>query len=189
MTAITAPFAARLESKTGRRLLLAHLRPSWPSLLYVLFQDQGTLPHDDAYPLFETLNGVRALGRGEPRLAGRLRAHPRGDRRPRRRSSMPSLAGLGWPGVLALAGALGLVFGGWRLALLSAGGFAALGLLGLWESTMATLAQMLAAVLISLLDRDPARDHRRPDAAVRGGDHADPRRHADHADLRLPRCR
>ena len=42
--------------------------------------------------------------------------------------------------------------------------------------------------LISLADRHPARDPRRRGArAVPGGHHADPRRHADHADVRLPR--
>ena len=62
-----------------------------------------------------------------------------------------AIALLGWPGVIAVAGALGAVFGGWRLALLAAGGFAALGILGLWESAMLTLSQMLAAVLISIV--------------------------------------
>jgi glycine betaine/proline transport system permease protein len=149
MTAITAPFATRLESKTGRRLLLL-IFGVVAVLLYVLFKDQGTLPHDDSYPLFETLNGVRSwveenrdsfvvFGLIREGIGGLVAAFD------------ALLAGLGWPGVLALAGGLGLIFGGWRLALLSAGGFAALGVLGLWESAMATLAQMLAAVLISLL--------------------------------------
>jgi len=149
MTAITAPFSARLESRTARRLLLL-IFGVVAVLLYVLFQDQGTLPHDKAYPLFETLNGVRAWieeNRDSLGVFGVIRGAIGGlvgffD---------AVLAGLGWPGVLTLAGALGLIFGGWRLALLSAGGFAALGILGLWESSMATLAQMLAAVLISLL--------------------------------------
>ena len=59
MTAITAPFAARFESKTGRRLLLL-IGAVVAVLLYLLFQGQGTLPHDEAYPVFDTLNGVRA---------------------------------------------------------------------------------------------------------------------------------
>ena len=119
-------------------------------LLYVVFQDQGTLPHDKAYPLFETLNGVRAWieeNRNSLGVFGLIREGIGG----LVGTFDALLASLGWPGVLTVAGALGLVFGGWRLALLSAGGFAALGLLGLWESSMATLAQMLAAVLISLL--------------------------------------
>ena len=59
---------------------------------------------------------------------------------------MNALDALGWAGVLALAGGLGLVFGGVRLAVLAGGGLAALGVLGLWEASMATLALMLAAV-------------------------------------------
>jgi glycine betaine/proline transport system permease protein len=61
------------------------------------------------------------------------------------------LALLGWPGVLAVSGVLGLTFGGWRLALLSVAGFASLGVLGLWESSMATLGLVLAAVILSLV--------------------------------------
>jgi glycine betaine/proline transport system permease protein len=149
MTAITAPFAARFESKTGRRLLLL-VGTIVAVLLYVLFQGQGTLPHDEAYPFFDTLNDVRAwieenrnsififaaIRTGIGGLVGAIEG---------------LLASLGWPGVIALAGGLGLIFGGWRLALLGALGFAAIGVLGLWVSGMATLAQMLAAVLIALL--------------------------------------
>ena len=61
------------------------------------------------------------------------------------------IAFLGWPGVLAVAGGLGLIFGGLRLAILCVVGFAALGVLGLWDASMATLGLMLAAVVISLL--------------------------------------
>ena len=149
MTAITAPFAARLESRTGRRVLLL-IGALVAILLYVVFQGQGTLPHDEAYPFFDTLNGVRAwieenrnsivvfamVREGIGALVGAFEG---------------LLAGLGWPGVIVLAGGLGLIFGGWRLALLAGAGFAALGVLGLWESSMTTLAQMLAAVIIALL--------------------------------------
>ena len=91
-----------------------------------MFQGQGTLPHDEAYPLFDTLNDVRdwieenrdsififeLIRAGIGGLVGAFEG---------------LLAGLGWPGVIALAGGLGLIFGGWRLALLGALGFAALG--------------------------------------------------------------
>ena len=50
-----------------------------------------------------------------------------------------------------MAGSLGFVFGGLRLAVLSVAGFAALGVLGLWEASMETLALMLAAVVIALI--------------------------------------
>ena len=61
------------------------------------------------------------------------------------------LALLGWPGILAVSGALGLIFGGWRLAVLAVAGFASLGVLGLWESSIATLGLVLAAVILALL--------------------------------------
>ncbi len=48
-------------------------------------------------------------------------------------------------------GALGYVFGGWRLAALMVGGFLAFGILGLWEAAIDTLALTLAAVVISVL--------------------------------------
>ena len=149
MTAITAPFAARLESKTGRRLLLLIFFVV-AALLYVVFQGQGTLPHDEAYPLFDTLNDFREwieVNRDSFFLLELIRVGIGG----LVAAFEGLLAGLGWPGVIALVGGLGLIFGGWRLALIAAAGFAGLGLLGLWESAMATLAQMLAAVLISLL--------------------------------------
>ena len=50
-----------------------------------------------------------------------------------------------------MAGALGWLFGGWRLAVLVAAGFASLGALGLWDASMATLGLMLAAVVIALV--------------------------------------
>jgi len=60
------------------------------------------------------------------------------------------LASLGWPGVIGAATAIGLIFGGIRVALLAAVGFAILGSLGLWASSMAVLSMMLAAVLLAL---------------------------------------
>ena len=149
MTAITAPLAARLESKTARRLLLL-IFAVVAVLLYVVFQGQGTLPHDEAYPLFDTLNAFREwieVNRDSFFLLELIRVGIGG----LVGAFEGLLAGLGWPGVIALSGGLGLIFGGWRLALLGALGFTAIGALGLWESGMATLAQMLAAVLISLL--------------------------------------
>jgi glycine betaine/proline transport system permease protein len=61
------------------------------------------------------------------------------------------LASLGWPGVVGLAGAIGFVFGGARLAILAGTGFLLLGTLGLWDASMAVLAMMLASVLLALV--------------------------------------
>src|SRR5262249_1000955 len=52
---------------------------------------------------------------------------------------------------IGLTGALAMVFGGLRLTVLVVAGFASLGVLGLWDPAMETLALMLAAVVIALL--------------------------------------
>ncbi len=149
MTAISAPAVSRLEPRIAKRLF-GLVFAAVAVVLYLIFSGQWTLPFNAEYPLFTTLNEVRdwidanrasfVVLDGIRQGIGALV------------DGISNLLGLlGWPGVLAVAGALGAIFGGWRLALLAAGGFAALGVLGLWESSMLTLAQMLAAVLISVI--------------------------------------
>ncbi|MEO6090870.1 MAG: hypothetical protein ABIQ18_47985, partial [Umezawaea sp.] len=58
---------------------------------------------------------------------------------------------IGWLGVVALAAFVSYAAGGVRVALLAAAGFTFLGLQGLWEESMDTLALTLAAVIIALL--------------------------------------
>jgi glycine betaine/proline transport system permease protein len=58
---------------------------------------------------------------------------------------------LGWLGVVAVVAYAAWVFAGWRIALLAAAGFVFLGLQGLWQESMDTLALTLTAVAISLL--------------------------------------
>jgi len=58
---------------------------------------------------------------------------------------------LGWLGVVAVVAYVSWVFANWRVALLAAGGFVFLGLQGLWQESMDTLALTVAAVAISLL--------------------------------------
>ncbi len=58
---------------------------------------------------------------------------------------------LPWAGVVLLAGVLGYVAGGWRLALLSALSVFGVGLLGMWEASMDTLSQVLVAVIFSVV--------------------------------------
>jgi glycine betaine/proline transport system permease protein len=149
MTAVSIPVTGRLEAKTLRRLVFVAFAIV-AAVLYALFVGMWTLPHDESYPLFLTINEVRdwveanrdalvvfdAIREAIGALVGAIEAF---------------LATIGWPGTLGVVGALGAIFGGWRLAALAVAGFAALGLLGLWESSMETLAQMLAAVLIALI--------------------------------------
>jgi len=149
MTAVSVPVVARLEPKVAKRLFGA-VFAIVAVILYLVFSGQWTIPFNADYPLFTTLNEARDwidLNRSSFVILDAIREGIGGlvgtfDN---------AIALLGWPGVIAVAGGLGAIFGGWRLALLAAGGFAALGILGLWESAMLTLSQMLAAVLISII--------------------------------------
>ncbi|GLW99879.1 ABC transporter permease subunit [Microtetraspora sp. NBRC 16547] len=57
---------------------------------------------------------------------------------------------IGWLGVTGIATAVALLYGNRRVAVLTATGFAAFGLLGLWQESMDTLALTLTAVVLSL---------------------------------------
>ncbi len=54
-------------------------------------------------------------------------------------------------GVIAGAAAIAAMVAGWRLALLAAAGFSVMGVLGLWESSMETLALIIVSVGTALL--------------------------------------
>ena len=163
MTAITAPFAARLDSKAGRRLLLL-IGGVVAVLLYLLFKGQGTLPHDDELSAVPDAQRRPRLGRGEPRLARRVRRHPRGDRGARRRDSTrcspPSAGRACWRSPAGSGSSS--VAGGWRSS--PPLGFAALGVLGLWESAHGHARPDARGGPDLAAGRDPARDHRRPDS-------------------------
>jgi glycine betaine/proline transport system permease protein len=146
MTAITVPRPWRSDPRTARRLAAAVLA-ALAVTLYVLLQGQWTLPHDESFPLFQTLNGLPATVDQYRNIFEPIRAFI---------GAIVGffdlvLASLGWPGVIAVVGGLGFVFGGWRLALLAVSGFASLGVLGLWDASMATLSLMLAAVFLAVL--------------------------------------
>ena len=145
MTAIGLRAGVLSDPAGARRALIAVLGVA-AAIAWLLFRGQWTLPHNDDEPLFRTLNGVQeAIARNRTVLApirvgvGALIS-----------VFNEIIASLGWPGVIALAGALGVLFGGWRLGLLGALGFASLGVVGLWDESMATLGMMLAAVVIAL---------------------------------------
>jgi glycine betaine/proline transport system permease protein len=146
MTAISVPRPSRSDPRTVRRLAAAVLA-ALAVTLYVLLQGQWTLPHDESFPLFQTLNGLPATVDQYRNVFEPIRAFI---------GAIVGffdlvLASLGWPGVIAVVGGLGFVFGGWRLALLAVSGFASLGVLGLWDASMATLSLMLAAVFLAVL--------------------------------------
>jgi glycine betaine/proline transport system permease protein len=58
---------------------------------------------------------------------------------------------VGWLGVVALATYVAAAVGTWRVAALTAGGLLLIGLQGLWNESMDTLALTLSAVAVSLL--------------------------------------
>ena len=152
MTAVSLPASIRVDARTGRRVL-AVILVTLTAGLWLVFRGQWTLPHDTDSELFGSINAARDwvdANRTVPVFAfvidpirGGIAALVSGFN--------AFLATLGWPGVLAVAGSLGLVFGGLRLATLSVVGFASLGVLGLWTASMETLALMLAAVVIALV--------------------------------------
>ncbi|GLW32826.1 ABC transporter permease [Actinoplanes regularis] len=88
----------------------------------------------DTHPVF--LYGVNYLRLGVRLLVDVVRA---------------ALAGLGLAGLVATAGAIAFVLGGWRTALLAVAGLLGFGLLGLWPESVDTLALTLTAVLLSVL--------------------------------------
>jgi glycine betaine/proline transport system permease protein len=58
---------------------------------------------------------------------------------------------IGWLGVVALVGFVSWALGNWRVGLLASAGFFFMGLQGLWQPSMDTLALTLTAVLFSLM--------------------------------------
>lgn len=131
-------------------------RRAWAALMavaailaYLAFRGQFTLPHDNDADLFRSLNELRETvedNRNSIPLITPIRVAVGGlvD------LFIAVFRGLTWPGLVAVAGAIGLVIGGWRLALLGVTGVLSFGVLGLWESSVDTLALTLAAVVLSL---------------------------------------
>ena len=66
-------------------------------------------------------------------------------------SATRSVPQIGWLGVVAIIGLVVALWASIRVAILAVVGFITLGLLGLWQESMDTLALTLAAVVLSLL--------------------------------------
>lgn len=58
---------------------------------------------------------------------------------------------IGWLGVVGIVGYVSWAMGNWRVALLAMAGFTFLGLQGLWQESMDTLALTVSAVFVALL--------------------------------------
>lgn len=145
MTAIGYRTGALADPTTARRALITVLAVA-AAIAWVLFRGQWSLPHNDDAQLFRDLNGVSDAVSSNRSTLEPIRAAVSG----LIELFNAIIESLGWPGVLGLAGALGVAFGGIRLGLLGVLGFASLGVLGLWDQSMATLGMILSAVVIAL---------------------------------------
>ena len=186
MTAITAPFAARFESKTGRRAAPAdrrrRRRPPVPPV-----PGPGNAAARRGLSVLRHAQRCPRLDRGEPQLDLHLRRHPHGHRRARRRhrgvARRSRLAGRHRPGRWTRAHLR-------RLAPRAPGrarlrGHRRPGAVGVGDGDAGPDAGRRAH---RAAHRDPARDRRRSQPALRVRGRADPRRDADHADDGLPRA-
>ncbi len=152
MTAVTVPAIRRREATIPKwAWFLAIMGVA--AILYVLFAGTAVQPHDNQHPLFLALNSVRDWirdNRDNP-VYFILFVVPRTVVDVLLESLTGALHAIGWPALIAVAGLLGYVADGLRRAVLTALGFTALGLLGLWTSSVDTLGAIIAAVSLAIL--------------------------------------
>jgi glycine betaine/proline transport system permease protein len=154
VTAVSLPAAARRIDARQQRRLAALALVVGSAVLYLVFRGTWTLPHDDDAGIFLWFNGLRdAID--ESRLTNPIFLYVID---PIRQvidvfvaAVLFVLGYVGWVGVTSVAGVVGFLAGGWRVALLAVVGFLCLGVLGLWDDSLATLGLTLAAVALSLL--------------------------------------
>ncbi|MEV0237085.1 ABC transporter permease subunit [Nonomuraea sp. NPDC050786] len=147
-TAVSTPAGLRLPrwvAPAGVSVLLV--------VAYLLFRGTATLPHDKEAPQFLAVTDLREWiddHRNDNPLflyflnyirlfVGRLYD-----------LFEAVLYALGWPGITGVLGGLAWLAGGRRIALLAVAGVSAFGLLGLWQSSVDTLALVAVSVLLSL---------------------------------------
>lgn len=151
MTAVSVPAIRRAETAVPKwAWFLAIIGVA--AILYVLFAGTATQPHDNRAPLFVALNEVRDWirdNRDNP-VYFILFVIPRTAVDAILDALTTVLRAIGWPGLIAIAGLLGYLAEGLRRAVLTVVAFIALGLLGLWTSSVETLGAMIAAVSISI---------------------------------------
>jgi glycine betaine/proline transport system permease protein len=154
VTAISLPAARpRLDARQTRRLAALTLIVA-TVVLYVLFRNTSTLPHDESSPIFLWFNDLRDTI-DDARLTNPIFLYVIDPLRAAIdqfvEMTLLVLHNIGWVGVIGAAGAIAFIVGGWPLALLGVTGFASLGVLGLWDESIDTLGLTLAAVALSLL--------------------------------------
>ena len=160
-----------------------------PAVLYVGLRGRRSIqPRETDRPLFLALNDAPRLDPRQPRqpVFVIFFGIPRVVIDTLIESLTGALHAIGWPALVAIAGSLGLLVGGWRFAAGAALGFWRLGILGLWTSSVDTLGAIAAAVAISFAIGVPLGILAGAERSGPPLPHADPRRDADHADVRLP---
>lgn len=147
-TAVSAPTRLKIPRWAG---------PAGVAVLfavaYLVFRGTGTLPHDKEAPQFLAVTELREWiddHRNESPLflyfLNYIRLFVDGVYT----FFQTVLTALNWPGLIGVLAALAWLAGGWRVALLAAAGVGAFGVLGLWQSSVDTLALVAASVLLSL---------------------------------------
>jgi glycine betaine/proline transport system permease protein len=151
--AVAAAATPKIRRWGSRRAVWAGALAVVAAALYAVFQGTAALPHSEDAAAFRVLNDARdwvdanrnsspvflffvnGIRLGISQLYTLLQG---------------ALVGLGWIGVTAVGGAVGLILAGWRMGLLAVASFATFGVLGLWEESIDTLALTATAVLIAL---------------------------------------
>ncbi|MBT2232749.1 proline/glycine betaine ABC transporter permease [Nonomuraea sp. NEAU-A123] len=147
-TAITTPSRLRVPrwaAPAGIVVLFA--------AAYLVFRDTGTLPHDKSAPQFLAITDLREWiddHRNSNPLFLYFLNYIRIFVGSVYTAFQSVLYALGWPGLIGVMGALAWLAGGWRIALPAVAGVGSFGVLGLWQSSVDTLALVAASVLLSL---------------------------------------
>ncbi|MFI7144441.1 ABC transporter permease [Nonomuraea sp. NPDC050022] len=147
-TAVTTPSRLRVPRwalPAGIAVLFA--------VAYLLFRGTGTLPHDKSAPQFLALTDLREWiddHRNSNPLFLYFLNYIRIFVGSVYTAFQAGLYALGWPGLIGVMGALAWLAGGWRIALPAVAGVGSFGVLGLWQSSVDTLALVAASVLLSL---------------------------------------
>ncbi len=151
MTAVSVPAGARVAIGRLPRWVWAALLAVAAVVAYAAFGGAAAQPHDGNQPFFIALNELRDWIRDnrDNALFQALFVTPREAIDWLIASVTGTLHGIGWPGLVLAAGTIGLVSAGVRMAMLAMVGFAAVGFLGLWTSTVDTLGAIIAAVAIA----------------------------------------
>ncbi|MGA5757481.1 ABC transporter permease [Nonomuraea bangladeshensis] len=147
-TAVGAPSRLRLPrwaAPAGVAVLIV--------VAYLVFRGTGTLPHDKEAPQFLAVTDLREWidgHRNESPLFLYFLNYIRLFVGSLYDLFSGALAALGWPGLTGVLGGLAWLAGGWRIGLLAVAGVSTFGVLGLWQSSVDTLALVAVAVLLSL---------------------------------------